>query len=59
MKMTEIRSIAKSKGINSFGKDKEALIREIQRSEHNRDCYNRGESAACSQTQCAWRNDCN
>jgi hypothetical protein len=58
MKMPKIRDRAKGLGINAFGKTKEALIREVQRAENNHDCYNRGESATCGQTACAWRDDC-
>jgi hypothetical protein len=58
MKMQEVRTLAKKRGINPFGKTKEALIRETQRAEHFRDCFNRGESASCGQTHCAWRSDC-
>jgi len=58
MKMAEIRSCAKEKGINPVGKTKETLIRAIQAAEKNRDCFNRGESTACGQIGCAWRSDC-
>jgi hypothetical protein len=58
MKMAEVVSIAKTKGLKPFGKKKQDLVREIQRAEKNRDCYNRGESAACGQAKCAWRTDC-
>ena len=58
MKMTEIKTVAKSKGVNAFGKTKDALVREIQKAEHNRDCFNRGESTTCRQIGCAWRADC-
>jgi len=58
VKMTDIRAQAKGLGINSFGKNRDTLVREIQRAEGNRDCYNRGESATCGQTACAWRTDC-
>jgi hypothetical protein len=56
--MTEIRSLAKAKGVNSFGKTKADLIRAIQTAEKNRDCFERGQSAACGQDACAWRADC-
>jgi hypothetical protein len=58
MKMTEVRTAAKAKGINSVGKTKESLIRAIQVAEKNRDCFNRGESQSCGQAACAWRSDC-
>jgi len=58
MKMADVRTRAKILGLNVFGKSKEALVREIQRAESNRDCYNRGESATCGQEMCSWREDC-
>ena len=58
MKVAEIRARAKSMGIKSARKTKEQLIREIQLGESNRDCFNRGESAACGQATCAWRAEC-
>jgi hypothetical protein len=58
MKIQEIRVRAKALGINGNRKSKESLIREIQQTEGNRDCFNRGESQACGQLACAWRSDC-
>ena len=58
MKMQEIRARAGTLGINSLRKGKEALIREVQKAEGNRDCFNRGESQTCGQLACAWRSDC-
>jgi hypothetical protein len=58
MKMQEIRARAEALGINSIRKGKEALVREIQQAEGNRDCFNRGESQTCGQLACAWRSDC-
>ncbi len=58
MKMADVRSHARQMGIKPARKTKETLIREIQRAESNRDCYNRGERDACGQETCAWRADC-
>ena len=58
MKMAEVISVAKQKGVNPVGKKKQDLIRLIQQAEKNRDCFNRGESTTCGQTGCAWRGDC-
>ena len=58
MKMAEIRTRARSAGIKTARKTKQALIREIQRTEGNRDCYDRGESQVCGQEGCAWRDNC-
>jgi hypothetical protein len=58
MKMDQIRVKAKAVGVNVMRKSKEAVIREIQRAEGNRDCFNRGESRMCGQDKCAWRVEC-
>lgn len=57
MKMQDVRKIAKSKGINSFGKSKVALIREIQLAEGNFDCFKTADSY-CDQDLCSFRTDC-
>ncbi len=57
MKMQEIRTIAKSLGINSFGKTKADLIREIQRREGNFDCFGTA-NGYCDQEQCLFRAAC-
>ncbi len=57
MKMNEVRAMAKSMNINSFGKSKPALIREIQRKEGNFDCY--GSAAGfCDREDCIFRSSC-
>jgi hypothetical protein len=57
MKMHEIRTMAKKMGINSFGKSKSELIRNIQRSEGNFDCYGTA-NAYCDQEVCLFRSSC-
>lgn len=57
MKMQEIRQKAKQLHISSFGKTKEALIREIQLSEGNFDCF-KSASDFCDQPACCFRDDC-
>jgi hypothetical protein len=57
MKMQEIRLMAKKLGINSFGKTKVELVREIQLKEGNFDCY--GTAAdSCDQLTCLFRPSC-
>ncbi len=58
MKMPQVRAQAKALGLTTGRKTKEALVREIQQAEGNRDCFNRGESETCGQAGCAWRDDC-
>ena len=57
MKIKEIRTIAKGLGINSFGKTKVDLIREIQRKEGNFDCYATAQNY-CDQEECLFRSSC-
>ncbi len=57
MKMQEIRSMAKTLGINSFGKTKVELIKEIQRKEGNFDCYGTAKGY-CDQNECIFRPSC-
>ena len=57
MKMQEIRQMAKKMGINSFGKTKTDLIREIQRKEGNFDCFGTA-TDDCDQSECLFRFPC-
>ena len=58
MKMEEIRKIAQEKGIVPGKFRKADLIRKIQRSEGNNDCFESGQADRCGQTKCLWREDC-
>ncbi len=55
--MQEIRALAKSLGINSFGKSKVDLIKEIQRKEGNFDCFGTA-TDFCDQVECLFRSSC-
>jgi len=57
MKMNEVRTIAKSLGLNSFGKSKAELIKEIQRKQGNFDCFGTAQSY-CDQLECLFRESC-
>jgi hypothetical protein len=57
MKMQEIRLMGKKLGINSFGKTKAELVREIQRAEGNFDCFGTAEGF-CDQLECSFRTPC-
>ena len=57
MKMQEVRKKAKALGINSFGKKKADLIREIQRAEGNFDCFGSADHY-CDQWECCFRSLC-
>ena len=57
MKMQEVRVMAKALGINSFGRKKVDLIREIQLVEGNFDCFGTAEGF-CDQQDCRFRALC-
>jgi hypothetical protein len=57
MKMQQLRIIAKQNGINSFGKSKAYLIREIQAAEGNFDCFGSAVQY-CDQWGCRYRPLC-
>ncbi len=58
MKLREIKVIAKTKGIDARNMKKTDLIRAIQKSEGNFDCYGSAVSGVCDRLDCAWRKDC-
>ncbi len=58
MKMSEIHKIAKEKGVKSFGKNKIAIIREIQQKEGNIPCFATDRINNCNEINCLWRKDC-
>ncbi|MFH0932734.1 MAG: SAP domain-containing protein [Nitrospirota bacterium] len=58
MKLQEIKTIARAKGIKTVNMKKPELIRAIQRSEGNFDCYGSAISGFCNQSTCLWRKDC-
>ncbi len=58
MKLQEIKTIAKAKGINTRNLKKTELIRTIQKAEGNFDCYGSASSDFCDQMNCLWRYDC-
>lgn len=58
MKLEEIRSIAKSHNINPGILPKTILIKSIQVSEDNFDCFATAYEGECDQAGCCWRDDC-
>lgn len=58
MKMEEVRSIAKSCGINPSRLSKNELIKSIQVREGNFDCFATAYDGDCDQSGCSWRKDC-
>ncbi|PTN32865.1 SAP domain-containing protein [Desulfonatronum sp. SC1] len=59
MKMTEIRAMAKSRGLKlGVGTTKIHAVRTIQLDEGNFDCFARAEVGYCDQEGCIFREDC-
>lgn len=58
MRIEEIRAIAAAQGIKPARLSKAELVRAIQRSEHNFDCFGKAASSYCDQYGCLWRHDC-
>lgn len=58
MKIQEIRKIAKRMGLETTGKDKAVVVREIQRREGNLVCFATSRVLHCGEKSCLWRDDC-
>lgn len=58
MKMPEIKEIAKRHSIKLSGMNKGDLIRSIQQSEGNTQCFASERQGECDQVSCLWREDC-
>ena len=58
MHIQTIRTIAKQHGIKVSRMGKANIIRSIQRSEGNYDCFGSALDGHCDQQRCSWRDDC-
>lgn len=58
MQIQHIRKVARTLGIQPGRRDKVALVRTIQLSEGNFDCFATAYDGVCDQTNCTWRTDC-
>ena len=58
MNMQEIRQLARTQGLKPGKQTKESLVKTIQRTEGNFDCFATAYQGVCSQTGCLWRKDC-
>lgn len=58
MNMQEIREVAKSYAIKTSRMSKMNLIKAIQLSEGNFNCFATPTTGECDQLNCAWRGDC-
>ena len=58
MNMQEIRGLARQYGIKPSHMSKMNLVRAIQQSEKNFECYATATDGYCDQENCLWRADC-
>ena len=58
MHMHVIRQFAKTLSIDPGKLSKPELIRKIQLTEGNFDCFGTAFSGECDQVNCSWRSDC-
>jgi len=56
--LKQVKEIAKQKGIKPGNMKKGNLIRAIQRTEGNFDCFGTATLGFCDQLDCLWREDC-
>jgi hypothetical protein len=56
--LQDIRGIAEMMGVDSRSLNKTELIRSIQRTEGNNDCYASAQVQTCGQMICLWHQDC-
>jgi hypothetical protein len=58
MKIQRVRSIAKTKGVNSSRMSKGEIIRAVQEAEGNFPCFGTARDGFCDQEDCMWKEDC-
>ncbi len=58
MDIQEVQRIAESQNIDPGALSKTELIKAIQTTEGNFDCYSTAYAGECDQGGCSWREDC-
>ncbi|MDH5570303.1 MAG: SAP domain-containing protein [Gammaproteobacteria bacterium] len=58
MNMQELKNIAKNHGLRTTKMSKADIIKQIQVSEGNFDCFATPVTGECDQQGCLWREDC-
>lgn len=58
MTLKQVKEIAKEKGVRVGNMKKENIIRAIQHTEGNFDCFGSATAGVCDQLNCLWRDDC-
>ncbi len=58
MTLKQVKDIAKIKGIKVGNMKKANIIRTIQKTEGNFDCFGTASAGVCDQINCLWKEDC-
>jgi hypothetical protein len=58
MTLTQVKDMAKTKGLKVGNMKKGNIIRAIQKTEGNFDCFGTATNGECEQADCLWRADC-
>ncbi|MFA6055845.1 MAG: hypothetical protein WC769_10755 [Thermodesulfovibrionales bacterium] len=58
MTLKQVKDTAKTKGIKVGNMKKANIIRTIQKTEGNFDCFGTASAGVCDQINCLWREDC-
>ena len=58
MTLKQVKDTAKTKGIKVGNMKKENIIRTIQKTEGNFDCFGTASAGVCDQINCLWKEDC-
>jgi hypothetical protein len=58
MTKEQVKKVAIGRGVAVGTLRKDELIRLIQKTEGNEQCFGTGAASTCGQTNCLWREDC-
>ena len=58
MTLKQVKDTAKIKGIKVGNMKKANIIRTIQKTEGNFDCFGTASAGVCDQINCLWKEDC-
>ena len=58
MTLKQVKDTAKTKGIKVGNMKKANIIRSIQKTEGNFDCFGTASAGVCDQINCLWKEDC-
>lgn len=58
MNMQDIRKIAQQNGLKTGKLNKTLLVKQIQTTEGNFDCFASASNDYCDQSACIWQDDC-